>query len=199
MGMTLPVRILRRKGKRGLGSAYIDGFRKALVEFSAEMFISMDADFSHDPESIPLLIGGIKEGYDIVVGSRYIPGGSISEWGFLRRIISATCNWLSRKMLGLQIRDVTTGFRCYRRKVLEVLPWEKIRSEGFAFMEEILYFCKNLGFRIGELPITFRERSSGVTKLNAWEIVKVFYTLLRLGIAGGNDKRSKVSENNNPE
>jgi dolichol-phosphate mannosyltransferase len=191
------VKVIRRKGRRGLGLSYHEGFQTVLNVSPAEFIFSMDADFSHDPEAIPLLLQKVRgEGWDLAVGSRYIPGGSIPEWGAARRIISASCNALSRLLLGLSIRDVTTGFRCYRRHVLEALPWKVIRCEGYAFMEEILFYCEKLGFTIGEAPITYRERTWGETKLNALEIAKVFFTLLRLRFTRENVKRGKFPQKN---
>lgn len=187
------VKVLRREGRRGLGLSYRDGFQAVLNTSPAEFIFSMDADFSHDPGAIPLLLKKVRdEGWDLAVGSRYIPGGSIPEWGAARRIISTSCNALSRLLLGLRIRDVTTGFRCYRRRVLEALPWKIIRCDGYAFMEEILFYCEKLGFTIGEVPITYRERTWGETKLNGLEIVKVFFTLLRLRFTKKDVQRGKV-------
>jgi len=180
--------VMHRPKKMGLGSAYIQGFKHVLKNIDADLIFSMDSDLSHSPKYIPRFIKKINEGYDVVVGSRYISGGGVN-WGFHRTIMSWGANTVSRIFLGLKIHDVTTGYRCYKREVLEKLDLDSVKSNGFSFQEEMLYLCKINNFRIGEIPIFFVERQKGKSKLSYKEVVKFFITILRLRFFGSKPKK----------
>ena len=173
------VRVLHRTGKLGLGTAYKAGFAHGLAQ-GFQYLCTMDADFSHDPASLPLLIDAAAAGADLVVGSRYVPGGRIVGSSQLRQFISYGANWLAHLILGVTIRDCTAGFRCYRRRVLETIDLDAIFSSGYSFLTEMAYLCQRAGFRSAEVPITFTNRTEGASKISRSEIYKAFYTLLRL-------------------
>ncbi|HRW06030.1 MAG TPA: polyprenol monophosphomannose synthase [Caldilineaceae bacterium] len=173
------VHVLHRAEKQGLGAAYKAGFYEGLHR-GYTYICTMDADFSHDPERLPSLLTKAAEGYDLVVGSRYVPGGRIVDSTFLRKLISYGANWLAHTILGITIRDCTAGFRCYRRQVLETINLEAIFSNGYSFLIEMAFHCQRAGFRCGEVPITFVNRRMGISKISRTEIFKAFYTLLRL-------------------
>jgi len=173
------VLVIHRNEKLGLGGAYRTGFQRALKE-GADLFFEMDADFSHDPKEIPSFIKAIEEGFDVVIGSRRIPDGGIVNWGILRNLMSKGAMWFSRMILGLKTKDVTSGFRCYTRKVVEAINWDKIKSNGYAFQEETIYFCEKMNFKIKEIPIIFQDRSRGHSKLSRKEIINFFLTIVRL-------------------
>jgi glycosyltransferase involved in cell wall biosynthesis len=176
------VHLLQRPGKLGLGTAYKAGFGYGLA-YGYEYLCTMDADFSHDPASLPSLIDLAASGVDLVVGSRYVPGGRVVGSTRPRRFISEGANALARMMLGVQIRDCTAGFRCYRRRVLEPgvgVNLNAIFSSGYSFLIEMGYYCQRAGFRTGEVPITFVNRTQGASKISKVEIFKAFYTLVRL-------------------
>lgn len=157
--------VIHRKGKRGLGSAYITGFRHAL-RLEPDVVIQMDADFSHSPTYIPNLLEALKDA-DLVIGSRYVPGGSLDQnWGAGRRFLSWFGNFYSRLILGLKIRDVTGGFRVWRKTTLENIPLESIRSEGYVFQVEMVYVATRLGFALAERPIYFEDRRIGQSKMS---------------------------------
>jgi dolichol-phosphate mannosyltransferase len=167
LGKQYPGRIdvLHRPGKLGLGRAYIAGFRHALKQ-GAEAIFQMDADFSHPIEKIPEMVAAI-EGCDVVLGSRYVKGGSLDEnWPFLRKALSAWGNFYARTILGLPIYDVTGGFRLWRREVLEGIPLERVKSNGYIFQVEMAYIARKLGFHFREVPIYFAERVRGKSKMN---------------------------------
>ena len=157
------VRVLHRERKQGLGPAYIAGFRKALAE-GAELIIAMDADFSHDPAYLPQLLRAV-ENADLVIGSRYVPGGGVTEWGPLRRFISRGGSAYSRAALGIEVRDLTGGFKCFRRQVLEAIDLDTINARGYAFQVETTYRAIGAGFRVLEVPIVFRDRREGSSKM----------------------------------
>jgi glycosyltransferase involved in cell wall biosynthesis len=173
------VAVLHRSGKLGLGTAYKAGFAYGLARDYAYL-CTMDADFSHNPADVPALLAKIECGYDMVVGSRYVPGGSVVGWPRLRKLISAVANRLAHLFLSVATRDCTAGFRCYRRAVLETIPLETIFSGGYSFLIEMAFLCQEAGFRIGEVPITFVNRTQGSSKISKLEIYKAMYTLLRL-------------------
>jgi dolichol-phosphate mannosyltransferase len=158
------ISVMHRDGKQGLGPAYIAGFREAL-DGGAELVISMDADFSHDPAYLPQLLRAI-ENADVAIGSRYVPGGGVTEWGRTRRFISRGGSSYARRILGVEIRDLTGGFKCYRREVLEAIHLEDIESKGYAFQVEITYRAVKAGFRVVEMPIVFRDREEGSSKMS---------------------------------
>jgi len=174
----LAASVLLRKGVRGYGSAVREGLRSCL-ENGAESVIVMDADGSHDPRYLPALVEGLDR-HDMMIGSRYVPGGGVAAWTGWRRWLSRTANRLTRRLTGIPVADCTGGYRAYRRDVLEKVPWGEIRSEGYAFLEEILVWVVQAGYAVGETPITFEDRRAGRSKLSRWEIVKAAVTLIRL-------------------
>lgn len=165
------VEVLHRPRKMGLGPAYIHGFQVAL-ERGADYVIQMDADFSHPVEKIPDLLEKVRD-YDVVIGSRYVPGSSLDErWGPKRRVLSGGGNAFARVMTGLPCRDVTGGFRCYRRAVLQAIDWSKVKSTGFVFQVETAYMAHRAGARFAEVPIHFTDRTAGASKMSlriVWE------------------------------
>lgn len=173
------VHVLHRSGKLGLGTAYRAGFAFGLRRHY-QYLCTMDADFSHSPESLPDLLAKAASGYDLVVGSRYVPGGAVVGSTPVRKLISYFANWLAHLLLGIAVHDCTAGFRCYRRAVLETIDLEQIFSSGYSFLVEMAFHCQRAGFRIGEVPITFVNRTEGDSKISKTEIYKAFYTLLRL-------------------
>jgi dolichol-phosphate mannosyltransferase len=158
------VQVLHREHKEGLGPAYVAGFRRALAD-GAELVLEMDADFSHDPADVPRLISWASEA-DVVLGSRYVRGGSIANWGRVRRLVSAGGSLYARRLLGVRVHDLTGGFKCYRREVLEALDLDAIASRGYAFQIETTYRALRLGFRVLEVPIAFADRERGGSKMS---------------------------------
>jgi dolichol-phosphate mannosyltransferase len=157
------VRVLHRPDKQGLGPAYIAAFRYAL-DAGAELIVEMDADFSHDPSYLPRLLEAAVDA-DLVLGSRYVEGGGVRNWGRIRRIVSRGGSWYARTMLGISIRDLTGGFKVFRRRVLEAIDLGGIRSQGYAFQVELTYRALQMGFRVVEVPIMFTERRAGQSKM----------------------------------
>jgi dolichol-phosphate mannosyltransferase len=172
------IHILERPGKLGLGTAYLAGFRHAIGQ-TYELALTMDADFSHDPQYIPALIREASRN-DLVIGSRYVSGGGIRNWGVHRRLLSAAANFLARSVLGLVSHDCTSGFRCYRTTLLNRLQLDQIRSDGYSFLMEILFHCQQNGARIQEIPIVFIDREKGQSKVSRKEIFKAIGTLIHL-------------------
>ena len=158
------VEVLHRPSKAGLGPAYIAGFRRALAG-GAELVLEMDADFSHSPADLPRLLDAIHDA-DLVIGSRYVPGGAVTEWGALRRAISRGGSLYARGLLGVAVQDLTGGFKCFRREVLEAIDLGTIQSRGYAFQVETTYRAIRAGFRVVEVPITFRDRRVGASKMS---------------------------------
>jgi len=158
------IAVLHRYRKEGLGPAYLAGFRVAL-DGGAERIIEMDADFSHDPSFLPRLIDA-TESADLAIGSRYVPGGGITDWGPMRRFISRGGSAYARAALGLPIRDLTGGFKCFRRIVLETINLETIEARGYAFQVETTYRAIKAGFRVVEVPIVFQDRTEGTSKMS---------------------------------
>jgi len=156
--------VLHRARKEGLGPAYLDGFRRALAD-GADAILEMDCDFSHSPGDVPRLIAAL-EGADLVLGSRYVPGGRVENWGLVRRFVSRFGSLYAQALLGLGVRDLTGGFKCYRRAVVEALPLDEIHSKGYAFQIETTYRALRLGFRVVEVPITFVDRVEGGSKMS---------------------------------
>ena len=173
------VQVVHREGKLGLGTAYIAGFKRAL-KTDATFIMSMDADFSHHPRYIPAMIEKAGEGYDLVIGSRYVPGGATPDFPPQRVLLSWGANTFARTLLGLKARDATAGFRCYRREVLASLPLDSIFSSGYSFLVEMLFLVQQAGYQVGEVPITFLDRTEGKSKISEQEIVKAVYTVIRL-------------------
>ena len=158
------VDVLHRPRKEGLGPAYLAAFRRALAE-GAELILEMDCDFSHDPHDVQRLLEAAEHA-DLVLGSRYVPGGRVENWGPLRRLVSAGGSLYARALLGVGIRDLTGGFKCYRREVLERLDLDAIKSTGYAFQIETTYRALRAGFRVVEIPITFADRATGTSKMS---------------------------------
>ena len=158
------VEVLHRPRKAGLGPAYIAGFRRAL-EGGAELVVEMDADFSHSPADLPRLLDAARDA-DLVIGSRYVRGGAVAEWGALRRVISRGGSIYARGLLGVAVHDLTGGFKCFRREVLEAIDLGSIQSRGYAFQVETTYRAIRAGFRVVEVPITFRDRRVGASKMS---------------------------------
>lgn len=156
--------VLHRPEKQGLGRAYVDGFHHALAE-GADLVLEMDCDFSHDPKDVPRLIAATDDA-DLALGSRYVKGGQVADWGPTRRAISAGGSFYARVLLSSQIRDLTGGFKCYRRKVLETIDLDAIDSKGYAFQIETTYRAIRAGFDVVEVPIVFADRTAGQSKMS---------------------------------
>jgi dolichol-phosphate mannosyltransferase len=176
------IHVIHRPGKLGLGTATLTAMRFA-IENQFDYMINLDADFSHDPAYIPSLLVGMKH-HDVMIGSRYVPGGGV-EGGFTlkRRIMSSGINGYARLMLGLSSRDNSGAFRCYRVSKLAEIDPNRVISRGYSFQEEILFWCKEVGCRIGETPIVFRDRRAGLSKINLGEMVAALRILFQLGVA----------------
>ncbi len=174
------VEVIHRAGKQGLGTAYAAGFARALAT-PIPLICTMDADFSHDPRYLPTLIGGGKR-YDLTIGSRYVRGGGVVNWGLGRKLLSSGANTVAHLALGLQARDCTAGFRCYRREVLETIDPASIRANGYSYLIEMLYNVERAGFTVGETPIIFADRRLGQSKISRNEIYRAMRTVARLGL-----------------
>ncbi len=170
--------VINREKKLGLGSAYIAGFKKALVLGATHIF-EMDADFSHNPKDIPRLLDEAKE-HDLVIGSRRVAGGKIVGWSVVRHCTSYGATLFARMFLGLHAKDVTAGFRCMKREVLESIDLDAIASNGYAFQEELLFLIQQKHFSIKEIPVIFVDRKRGVSKLGKKDIIEFFTTMRRL-------------------
>jgi dolichol-phosphate mannosyltransferase len=158
------VAVLHRERKEGLGPAYLAGFGRALAD-GAELVLEMDADFSHDPADVPRLIEAARDAH-VVLGSRYVGGGAIANWGPVRRFVSAGGSLYARILLGVPVHDLTGGFKCFRREVLEALDLDAVRSEGYLFQIELTYRAIQLGFRVTEIPFVFMDRRVGKSKMS---------------------------------
>lgn len=175
------IKCIHRKHKEGLGPAYIEGFKTALQD-GYKYIAHMDADFSHDPKSLPEFFEAIKD-CDLVIGSRYTSGGGVKNWGITRQILSRFGSFYAGSILGININDLTGGFKCYRRAVLESIDIDTLASKGYAFLIEMTYRAYKKGFRIKEIPIIFTERRAGQTKMsgsiifeammNVWKFRKI--------------------------
>ena len=181
------VNVLHRPDKQGLGAAYIAGFRWALGG-AYEYIFGMDCDFSHHPRYLPTFLEHIEYA-DLVIGSRYVPEGGTINWGILRKLISAGGNFFARTMLGLKTHDCTGGFRCYRRKMIELVPWKEINVHGYGFLIGALYHVERLGGRVIEFPIIFTDRRIGQSKMSTAIIVEAFAFVIRLALSGGRRRR----------
>jgi dolichol-phosphate mannosyltransferase len=163
--------VMRRPGKAGLGTAYLDGFRWGLAA-GHDILIEMDADLSHDPASLPALVGAVDDGADLAIGSRYVPGGSIPDWAWHRRALSRWGNRYAAFVLGLSVRDATAGFRAYRAERIAALDLAHIRADGYAFQIEMAYRLVRAGGRVVEVPISFGERIRGTSKMSGRIVVE---------------------------
>ena len=161
------VEVLHRPAREGLGPAYLAGFAHALAH-DARFVMEMDADFSHDPADLARLLAAAQDA-DLVLGSRYVAGGGVMQWGRVRRLVSRGGSWYASKVLGLEIRDLTGGFKCFRREVLDAIDLPSVRSRGYAFQVELTHRAVRQGFRVVELPIVFRDRELGRSKMS-WRI-----------------------------
>ena len=159
------VDVLHRERKEGLGPAYVAGFREAL-RGDADFVLEMDCDFSHDPADVPRLLDACAEGADLALGSRYVEGGGTVDWGLARRAVSAGGSLYARTILGVPIRDLTGGFKCFRRRVLETIDLDAVRAKGYAFQIELTYRALSAGFRVEEVPIVFSDRTHGASKMS---------------------------------
>jgi dolichol-phosphate mannosyltransferase len=157
--------VLHRERKEGLGPAYLAGFHEAL-RGNAEYVLEMDCDFSHDPADVPRLLEACSAGADLALGSRYVAGGGTTNWGLGRRLVSAGGSLYARLLLGVQTRDLTGGFKCFRREVLEGIDLDSVRSKGYAFQIELTYRALRRGFRVVEVPILFSDRTEGQSKMS---------------------------------
>ncbi len=160
--------VLHRTEKSGIGPAYLAGFARALAA-GAGCVLEMDSDFSHDPADLARLLQAVRDGADLALGSRYVAGGGVTDWSLLRRLISRGGSTYARFVLGLHVRDLTGGFKCFRREVLEAIDFETVRSRGYAFQVELTYRAVRSGFRVVEVPIVFRDREKGKSKMS-WRI-----------------------------
>jgi dolichol-phosphate mannosyltransferase len=173
------LRVMHRAGKLGLGSAILAGMRRAM-EDGYDFYISMDADYSHHPRYLPALVTGMSR-HDVMIASRYVPGGGTEGWPRSRLLMSQGVNLLVRMLMRLPARDCSGGFRCYRVAKLREADPERLRSRGYSFQEEMLYRCRRVGCRIGETPIVFINRREGASKVNRHEVLRSLGTLLLLG------------------
>lgn len=173
------VRVVHRVGKLGLGTAHLTGMRTAL-SLGAQRVVTMDADFSHHPRYLPALFGALDR-FDLVIGSRYVAGGGTLYCTAPRRALSRAANLFARTVLSLKASDATAGFRGYHRVVLESIPLDRIVSNGYSFLIEMLYLCQRQGWRIGEVPILFENRQRGASKISRAEIARACQTVIRLG------------------
>jgi dolichol-phosphate mannosyltransferase len=182
LARTLPdVHVIHRSGKQGLGTAYVLAMRFA-IEGGYEYYMNLDADFSHPPRFIPALLAGMER-HDVMIGSRYVPGGRAEGGlGGWRAFMSAGINLYTRLLLGLATRDNSGSFRCYRVSKIAQIDLGRVRSHGYSFLEEILYRCGTVGCRMGETPIVFEERRAGLSKLTGTEAVKALAIILQLGV-----------------
>jgi dolichol-phosphate mannosyltransferase len=176
------VDVLHRKRKEGLGPAYIAGFRRALAD-GAELILEMDCDFSHSPDDVPRLVSAAEQGADLVIGSRYVEGGSIGNWGLMRRFVSAGGSLYARVLLGAPVHDLTGGFKCYRRKVLETIDLDAVHSKGYAFQIETTYRALRAGFRVREIPIHFVDREEGGSKMSRAIVAEAIWKVPALRLA----------------
>ena len=177
------VHVHHRSGKLGLGTAYLLGFRWAL-ERDYDYIFEMDCDFSHDPADLPRLLARAQAGADVVIGSRYVQGGGTQNWGLGRKLISRGGGLYSRLVLGIPVRDLTSGFKCFSRRALQVLPLDRIRSGGFSFQIEVNYLAVKHGLQIAEVPIIFRDRRLGESKMSGGIFTEALLVVwrIRLGL-----------------
>jgi dolichol-phosphate mannosyltransferase len=176
------VDVLHREHKEGLGPAYLAGFRRALAD-GAELILELDCDFSHDPGDVPRLIAAAEVGADVVLGSRYVAGGAVRNWGLVRRLVSAGGSLYARVLLGVNVKDLTGGFKCFRRGVLETIDLDSIQSKGYAFQIETTYRALRAGFRVVEIPITFADREVGGSKMSKAIVAEAIWKVPGLRLA----------------
>lgn len=182
------VHLLRRAAKTGIGPAYCDGFRVAL-DAGAALILEMDCDFSHDPADIPRLVAAAA-GADVVLGSRYAPGGQVADWGLVRRGISRGGCIYAGAILGIPVKDLTGGFKCFRRAVLETIPLDEVSGQGYGFQIEMTYRAILAGFRVVEIPITFTDRTQGQSKMSGHIVTEAALLVPRLRRQLGRGRRT---------
>jgi dolichol-phosphate mannosyltransferase len=175
------VHVIHRPRKEGLGPAYLAGFKRAL-ELGADLILEMDCDFSHDPTDVPRLTAAAEDA-DLVIGSRYVAGGGTRNWGLLRRLISRGGSLYAQILLGVHVRDLTGGFKCYRRRVIEALDLDAIHSKGYAFQIETTYRAMKAGFRVKEVPIVFVDRQVGGSKMSKSIVLEAVWKVPLLRIS----------------
>lgn len=177
------LRVIHRPSKLGLGTATVAGFRYAM-DRGYDFILVMDADFSHHPRYLPAIRGGMEqgEGRDVMIGSRYVPGGGVEGWPFTRHVMSRCVNTYARLLLGLSVRDCSGAFRCYRTSVLRRIEFDSMLSRGYSYLEELLWLLKRHGARFGETPIVFVDRQQGQSKINPREAFAALWILFRLGL-----------------
>jgi dolichol-phosphate mannosyltransferase len=176
------VEVLHRTSKDGIGPAYLAGFERALVG-DADLVMEMDSDFSHDPADLPRLVAAAERA-DLVLGSRYVPGGGVTDWGLLRRFVSRGGSLYAKLILGIPVNDLTGGFKCFRRTVLERLDLAGVSADGYGFQIEMTYRAVQAGFTVEEVPILFRDRRVGSSKMSAKIAVEAFWKVPLLRFRG---------------
>ena len=186
------IRLLKRSGKLGLGTATLAGFRYA-IENQFDLLVNLDADYSHGPKYVPQLMEKIRE-CDVAIASRYVAGGGVAGWTWRRKLMSQTINLWARCLLGLRTEDNSGSFRCFRVAKLAEVDWSRTLAKGYAFQEEILYRCRKVGCRMCEVPFIFEDRRYGVTKINVRECVTAVWVIFRLGLQRLFKRRVRVSQ-----
>lgn len=176
------IHVLHRTGKAGLGAAYLAGFRWAL-DRGYDVLVELDADGSHKPEQLPLLLAEIPKGADLVIGSRWVKGGGVVNWPLHRKLISRVGSLYSRTMLGLGLKDITAGFRAFKRETLEALDLNAVESVGYGFQVDMTFRVAQLGKKIVEVPITFVERELGVSKMSGNIVLEAMWNVTRWGLS----------------
>jgi len=175
------IHVIHRAGKLGLGTAVLDGMKFAIANHF-DYFLNLDADFSHPPRFIPAILAGMED-VDVMIGSRYIPGGGVEgDFNLKRKFMSTGINLYARLFLGLRTKDNSGSYRCYRVSKLRQIDLSRVRSRGYSFMEEILYWCRSVGCKFGETPILFENRRSGYSKINTKEAIKALQIIFELGV-----------------
>jgi dolichol-phosphate mannosyltransferase len=177
------VRLMQRGKKMGIGSAYQDGFREAVEEMGADVVVEMDADLQHPASAVPLLVDALGGGADLAIGSRYVEGGGTSGWGRLRRLTSRVANWYSRLMLGLEVRDATSGLRAYTREAASAVAAARLPAKGFEFQVAVLRLLKDRA-KVVEVPYVFVARAAGKSKLGAGDVVRFAFAVAAMAFAG---------------
>lgn len=176
------VHVMHRRGKEGLGAAYIAGFRWAL-ERDYDVIVEMDADGSHQPEQLPRLLDAVEAGADLVIGSRWVQGGTVVNWPLYRQLISRTGSTYARTMLGLKIKDMTAGYRAFRRTTLEKLDLDSVESVGYGFQVDLAWRVAKMGLKVVEVPVTFVERELGSSKMSGNIVVEAMLNVTKWGLA----------------
>lgn len=174
------IHVIHRPGKLGLGTAILDAMRYA-IEHNYDLFVNMDADFSHMPSYLPAVLEGMKDN-DVMIGSRYVPGGGSTNWPLSRRLMSRGVNLLVRVLMGIPAQDTSGGYRCYRVAKLRQIDFSRVLSRGYSFQQEMLYRCRRVGCRIGETPIVFEKRRAGASKVNPYEAIRSLSLIVFVGM-----------------